>query len=95
MLVRLGYIHIIYCAVFDKTVRSMAEGSVSVIQCTTGCRYVRNLEDGNPVLSVLVDDGNGGRKEIIKYSTDSSPDDCDFVSRKSDFVTAVLTYHGG
>ena len=95
MLVRLGYIYIIYCAVFEKTVMSMAEGSVSVIQCTTGCRYLRSLEDGNPVLNVLVDDGNGGRKERVKYSTDSSPDGCGSVSRKSEFVTAALTGREG
>ena len=39
-LVRLDYIHKIHCAVFDKTVMSTAEGSVSVIQLTTGCRYI-------------------------------------------------------
>jgi len=53
---------------FDKTVMLMAEGSVSVIQCTTGCRYIHNVEDCNPVLR---DDRNGGSKEIVKYSTDS------------------------
>ena len=95
MLVRLGYIYIIHCAVFDKTVLSMAEGNVSVIQCTTGCRCIRNLEDYNPVLSVLIDDRNGGRKEILKYSTDSSPDGCGSVTRKSEFVTAVSICHGG
>ena len=57
------------CAMFDTTVMSMAEGSVCVVQCTTGCRYIHNLEDCNPVLSVLIDDRNGGRKEIVKYST--------------------------
>jgi len=88
-------VYIIHCVVVDKTVMSMAEGSVSVIQCTTGCRYICNLEECNPVLSVLIDDRNGGRKEILKYSTDSSPDGCGSVSRKSEFVTAVSTCHGG
>jgi hypothetical protein len=83
-----------YCAVFDTSAISMAEGSVSEIQCTTGCRCIRNIEDCNPVLSLLIDDRNGGWKEIAKHNTASLPEGCGSMSRKSEFVIAYQLVMG-